>query len=252
MQEYGKVFSEIYSKRWTQFTEYIAPMLKNYYEKTDVADQSKNILDLCCGTGQLCNYFLQQGYTAVGIDFSPHMLQHAKTLNEKYIERGVASFIQADVTECTPKKKFGLAVSMFNSLNHLENIEQLTRCFTHTYQGLIPGGYFIFDLNTPEGLKRWSGVEVQEDEEITLIIRGIYSEGMEKAYTQISGFIRRENNLFERFSEVLYNTAFQLQAVRQTLQSSGFTSIRFASEKNLEEPLEHPEKAERIFILSKR
>lgn len=252
MQEYGKVFSEVYAKRWVQFTAYMAPMLHQYYETTEIAAHSKQILDLCCGTGQLCHYFLHHGYTAVGVDRSPHMLQHAKELNRNDIETGKAQFVQADVADYILQTPCGLAVSVFDSLNHLDNIEQLASCFTHIHQGLLPGGLFIFDLNTPEGLKRWTGVEVQEDEEITLIKRGIYTEGMEKAYTQISGFIRREDTRYERFSEVFYNTAFALSDVQAALQASGFTSIKIVSGKNLEQSLEHPEKAGRAVFIVQR
>jgi hypothetical protein len=58
MPEYGNVFSEVYAKRWTQCTAHIAPMLPQYYERRKVAAHSKAILDLCCGTGELCHDFL--------------------------------------------------------------------------------------------------------------------------------------------------------------------------------------------------
>jgi SAM-dependent methyltransferase len=250
MQEYGKVFAEVYSKRWNQFSAFMGPRIKAYYEKTTKQANDKWILDLCCGTGQLCNYFLQHEYSAVGVDRSEYMLQHAKELNAPYVESGKAEFIQADVTVYSATRKYELIVSLYDSLNHLNSMQQLERCFVQARNALSLGGQFIFDLNTAEGLKRWVGIDIQEDEEVTLIRRGIYEIGMEKAFTQITGFIRREDNLFERFSEVFYNSVFDLQEVREALESSGFHSINIVSAADLEKPLENPETEGRVIFIA--
>jgi hypothetical protein len=42
---------------------------------------------------------------------------------------------------------------------------------------LAPGGTFLFDLNTAEGLKRWTGMSFPGDEEATLLLRGIRASG---------------------------------------------------------------------------
>jgi hypothetical protein len=77
-------------------------------------------------------------------------------------------------------------------------------------------------------------------------------EGMAKAYTQISGFIRREAAHYERFGEVFSNTAFPLSAVQAALQDSGWTSIRMVSARNLDQPLEQPEQAGRVVVIAQR
>lgn len=252
MQEYGKVFAEVYSKRWTQFSAFMGPLLQSYYEKTGGPARSRLLLDLCCGTGQLCNFFLQHGYSIVGVDRSSSMLQYARELNASYLDSGKAQFIQADVTGYEAGQEFGLIVSLYDSLNHLDSIPQLAKCFLQARRALSAEGQFIFDLNTAEGLKRWTGMDVQEDDEITLIRRGIYELGMQRAFTQITGFIRREDNRFEKFNEVFYNTAFALSEVRDALRASGFGSIRIVSLTNLEQPLDNPEKEGRIVVIARR
>ncbi len=252
MQEYGRVFAEVYAGRWGSFAVLVAPMLKAYYEKTPVAARARTLLDLCCGSGQLCNYFLQSGYRVQGVDRSVHMLDHARRLNREYIEKGVAKFEVADVSRFEAQGRFGLAVSTYDSLNHLDGIEEMARCCGSVYRSLLPGGRFLFDLNTAAGLKRWTGVDVQEDQEITLIRRSIYEPGMARAYTQISGFIRREDCLYERFSEVFYNTVFDLRAVEQKLLECGFRKVRFAPAKNVEEVLDRPEEEGRVFVVAEK
>ena len=128
MQEYGRIFAEVYSKRWANFAIVVAPMLKTFYEKTAVVAHSKTMLDLCCGTGELCNYFLQHGYAVEGVDQSVHMIEHARKLNKEYIEKGVAKFVVADVSQFKADSEFGLAVSTYDSLNHLDGIERIAGC----------------------------------------------------------------------------------------------------------------------------
>jgi hypothetical protein len=94
MQEYGRVIAEEYSKRWIQFSAFMGPLL-----------------DHCCGIGQLCNFFLQYGYSVVGVDCSS------------------SQFIQADVTGYEAGQEFGLIVCLYDSLNHLDSLPQLAKCF---------------------------------------------------------------------------------------------------------------------------
>jgi len=73
---------------------------------------------------------------------------------------------------------------------------------------------------------------------------------MQKAFAQMTGYVRREDNLFERFSEVFYNSVFAFQEVQEALESSGFNSIRIVSAIDLEQPLEHPEKEGRVIPIT--
>jgi len=253
MQEYGRVFAEVYSKRWTQFSAFMGPLVKSCYEKLGAAagDSSRSLLDLCCGTGQLCNLFLQDGYSVLGVDRSPHMLHHARQLNAAYLESGKARFVQAEVSSYQAEGQYGLIVSLFDSLNHLEGLPELARCFAHARRALAPGGMFLFDLNTAEGLKRWTGTSFQGDEEVTLLLRGIYEPGMPKAFTQITGFLRRQSGLFERFDEVVYNTVVAVAEVQEALRGSGFGAVRTVSARDLEQSLEDHEKAARVVFIAR-
>jgi SAM-dependent methyltransferase len=252
MQEYGRVFSEVYDKRWAPFAQMFAPKLLDFYEKKDICQQNKTVLDLCCGPGQLGLLFLEKGYRIIGIDKSPHMISRARKKCSEYIRKGLAEFLEAEAASFHLPQRVGLVVSTFDSLNHLENTEKLAACFGCVYEVLSDQGYFVFDLNTREGLKHWTGMELQEDKELTLIKRGIYTAGMEKAYTQITGFILRENDLYEKFSEVFFNTAFDLSEVLEKLRSSGFRQAYFSNGKDLDAKLAEPEREGRVIAVAKK
>ncbi|MGC9521668.1 MAG: class I SAM-dependent methyltransferase [Anaerolineae bacterium] len=252
MQAYGEGFAYIYNMRWTHFASAVAPNIRTFYESTDIAQRSRKLLDLACGTGQLAVYFLEAGYDVVGLDLSPAMLKHARENAAAYVERGVARFVHGDAADFTLDEQFGLVVSTFDALNHLPDEDALAGCFTSTYEALLPDGWFIFDLNTRFGLRRWGGISVQDEEDLVLITRGVVAEEEGRAYTQISGFLRRDDGLYRRFSEVAYNTIFDLADVAAMLKKAGFRRAHFAGSQALDEPLDEPEARGRVFVVAQR
>ena len=66
---------------------------------------------------------------------------------------------KGDASDFTLGERFGLVVSTFDSLNHLENESALRKCFQCAHA--VSNGYFIFDLNTRNGLRRWNNIQVE-------------------------------------------------------------------------------------------
>jgi|GEM_PF-4611701 len=95
----------------------------------------------------------------------------------------------------------------YDALNHFEDEQALYRCFQCA--SAVSDGYFIFDLNTRSGLRRWNNVYVDESDEDALIItHGVYDGTSDKAWTRISGFVRLPNGLYERFEEIVFIPRF--------------------------------------------
>ena len=182
--------------------------------------------------------FLEKGYRVVGLDLSDHMLHYAREHARHYIESGKATFIQGDASNFTLDERFGLVVSIYDSLNHLENEQALRRCFQCVYA--VSDGYFIFDLNTRRGLKRWNGIQVDDsDDEMLIISRGIYDGLNDKAWMKISGFVRMPNGLYERFEETVFNTVFEMERVKKALLDVGWKNVYFARIQDLKTPSSH-------------
>lgn len=251
MQAYGAAFAKVYNQLWGDFAQQTAPLLHTFYEATSIGCQQHSLLDVCCGTGVLAVYFLEHGYRVVGLDLSAAMLEYAEMNTQSYTEAGLAEWVQADAAGFVLTEQFGLAVSTFDALNHLPNLAALQGCFESVYRALLTDGWFIFDLNTRSGLKtRWNGVQVQDREEYLLIQRSICDETMGRGLTQITGFWKADNGLYERFEEVVYNTIFDLQTVQKLLFETGFQSAYFARRQDLTEVLQNPEDESRVFIIA--
>jgi SAM-dependent methyltransferase len=252
MQAYNPSFARVYNLRWTGFALNAAPRLRAYYESTPVGQENHQLLDLCCGTGQLALHFLDNGYQVTGLDLSEAMLDYARSNAAAYIVTGQARFIQGDAADFSMDEKFGLVLSTFDALNHLADFNALKGCFLSVYPVLVDGGIFIFDLNTTQGLRRWTGVSVDDSSELMVVTRALYDEASQKAYTRISGFIQAGAGLYERFEETTYEVAFNLQAIQAALLETGFHHIRFARLQDLAAPVDDPERESRIFILAEK
>jgi SAM-dependent methyltransferase len=253
MQAYNRAFSDIYNERWVYFAQHVAPPIQAFYESTPLGKKDVRLLDVCCGTGQLAVHFLQQGYTVVGIDLSEDMLGHARQNAAQYVETGQARFLQDDAADFALDDRFGLAVSTFDALNHLPDDEALHACFQCVHDVLVPGGIFIFDLNTRAGLRaKWNGLRVQDTDEIFLMDSGAYDEQGDKAWVKITGFVRVEGGLYQRFTQVAYNTVFDLAWVQAALLETGFNSAHCAYVEELGTPLEDPEAESRAFIVAQK
>lgn len=256
MQAYGASFAPIYNLRWGDFAHRVAPALLDYYETTPQGKTARqgipSLLDLCCGAGHLAGHFLEKGYQVTGIDLSPAMLDLARQNNADYIVAGQARFIQGDAARYALERPVDLAFSTFDALNHLADLAALQGCFASTFQAVKPGGIFIFDLNTRLGLRRWGAISLQEAPDLTLITSGLYDEQNGKAYSRISGFMRQDDGRYERFEETVYETAFDLAAVKTALLAAGFDKVHFARLSDLAAPLPDPETEPRVFIIASK
>jgi SAM-dependent methyltransferase len=277
MQAYSSAFARIYDARWTDHARYVAPLLREYYEGTEIGAENRRLLDVCCGTGQLAVHFLEQGYTVTGLDLSEHMLHYARQNAASYVASGQARFVQGDAADFTLDDRYGLVLSTFDALNHLPDEAALRACFECVHRVLAPGGLFVFDLNTRAGLRaKWNGIRVQDTDELFLMDTGAYDEDGNKAWIKITGFVRvssdtrvsdlasAENTphdrkeglgrggLYKRFTQMAYNTIFEMAGVRGALLETGYSHVHFARLEALGTPVVDPEAEGRAYIVASK
>jgi SAM-dependent methyltransferase len=251
MQAYSEGFARIYNARWNDFANYVAPLILGFYAGTPIGQENMAVLDLCCGTGQLAVHFLQAGYRVVGLDLSEPMLRYARENARQVVDSGQARFVHGDASDFTLDQRFGLVVSTYDSLNHLESEEALRKCFQCVSE--VNLGLFIFDLNTRAGLNRWNTIRVDDgDQDVLMITHGIYDGQSDRAWTRITGFARRDDGLYERFEETVFNTVFQMERVRKALLEVGYRDAYFARVQDLETPIAEPEEEGRVFIIASK
>jgi SAM-dependent methyltransferase len=253
MQAYGHLFAQAYNKmRWSAFAQRVAPLILDFYDSlSNKTSEGNYVLDLCCGTGQLAMYFLGKGYNVVGIDLSESMLRYAEENTKMHLQNGRVKFLQADATNFKLKERFGLVVSTYDALNHLEDQTALRGCFESVFN--VSENLFIFDLNTQTGLSRLNTIMVDDDGYNGLVITQCVYDGQSKrAYMKFSGFVPTEEGLYTRFDEVVFNTVFKMKWVKETLLEIGWKDVYFARISDLKTPISEPEREGRIFVVASK
>lgn len=249
MQAYGPGFAKVYDERWSRFAQQIAPRIRSLYERRSNGPKERSVLDLCCGSGRLSVHFLEEGYRVVGLDLSEAMLRLARENVERSGRTERASFVHADAADFELDDRFGLVVSVFDSLNHLPDEESLGRCFRCVRR--VCNHLFVFDLNTRLGLNRWNNVSLDEGDDLFLATRGIYDGEGDRAWMRITGFSRTAEGLYERFDETAFNTVFRMARVEELLHAAGWRHISFAAPGDLETPVDDPESLGRVFVVAR-
>lgn len=73
-----KFFSEIYDAcSVSKYSILFGESMLKYFEVMHPNESFKKNLDLCCGTGTLCNFFIENGIESKGVDLSNGMLETA-------------------------------------------------------------------------------------------------------------------------------------------------------------------------------
>lgn len=180
----------------------------------------KTILDVCCGTGTMCEMLTAEGFRMAGVDLSEEMIRIAKKkagrkrLNIHYECANAAHFEMGET--------YDAALSFFDSLNNILNPNDLRSAFKQVAKHVRPGGSFIFDVNTAyafetqlfdqEDLKpksklkyKWTGHWDPETQIITVDMK----------------FWRGE----EEFTEVHRQRVYSDEELREMLADAGFIDV---------------------------
>ncbi|MCA1595126.1 MAG: class I SAM-dependent methyltransferase, partial [Chloroflexi bacterium] len=106
----------------------------------------RRILDLACGTGTVSQMLAVRGYEVVGIDGSEPMLEQAR--RKASLCRAPLEFLQGDLRDFEAPGHFDLVICLYDSLNNILEPEGVQQAFDAVQRSLVPGGLFIFDVNT--------------------------------------------------------------------------------------------------------
>lgn len=246
MAAYSQDFAIVYDSLFSNYARAVAPFIYEFYMQADISRDHKNLLDLCCGTGQLAQYFSERGFKITGIDLSEAMLDFAR----RHTPSG--RFIVADAADFALSAHFGLVTSTYNALNHLKDMDVLRRCFERVFAVTLPSGYFIFDLKTRKGLQNWQNPFVHETDSTFLIMRGGSKKNSDQAFTRITVFMKQDTGNYMRVNERLDNTIFDMSQVKAALKAVGWRNVYFARLSALRQPLTQPEDEDRIFIVAQK
>ena len=108
---------------------------------------SDRVVDICCGTGDLCHELSRQVTEVVGVDFSPKMLAVAQQKFPQF------EYVEADATNIPLEaKRFEAATIAFGP----RNIPDLDALWREMARLVVPGGQVLsLELTRPRGIIGW-------------------------------------------------------------------------------------------------
>lgn len=123
-----------------RFFRAMRPVLDNFLAKYPAAKRTH--LDLACGTGLALEYFRARGWTSAGVDGSLPMLQLARKRSRRVIA--------ADLRALSLRGRFARITSLYDSLNHLLELNELVAAFQAIRALMDEDSLLLFDMNHPD------------------------------------------------------------------------------------------------------
>ncbi len=210
-------FAAAYDRHWGGFGEAVLPALDELTGGRLAA--GARVLDLCCGTGRLAAALVARGCEVVGIDGSAAMIELARR------NAPGAEFRVADARDFSVAAPVAVAVSTFDSLNHVMDLAGLAAVFGCVRRALLPGGRFVFDLNVEEGyLARWRGsFGIVRDDEV-LVARASYDQEAKVGRTDLTMLVP-DGDRWQRTDVPLTQRCHAEEDVADTLRAAGFGDV---------------------------
>ena len=198
----------------------------------------RTVLDLACGTGSLTRELALRGYEMIGVDISPEMLAEAAEKN-----RGVGPI--EPIFLCQPMEKLDLygtidaCVCCLDSVNYVTSPKKLQRAFERVHLFLMPGGLFLFDINTVEKLEGLDGqVFLDETEDAYCVWRAEFSRRSRICSYFMDIFqLDGDSGLWRRGEELHRERAYTIPELTAMLEQVGFHDIKTYGELKLRPPV---------------
>jgi SAM-dependent methyltransferase len=182
------------------------------------------VLDLACGTGAATFVFAGAGFQTTGVDRSREMLAQAeKIATERALN--VALLCQ-DIRELTVSRRVSLATCFYDSINYLADTVELQAVFDRVFECLLPGGHFIFDVNTRRRLAEgWDNgcVVAADSDDLFVTYRSWFDIQSSTSPLIMTAFVRADDGRWDRFEEEHVERAFEIEEISEALLVSGFS-----------------------------
>ena len=208
------------------------------------------VLDLGCGSGRMTVELARRGYDMIGVDGSPEMLTAARDAAEA---AGVGERCLWLLQELTAFELYGTVeavVSCLDTINHLTSYRDLRACFSLVHNYLVPGGLFLFDLNSREKFETAyaDNVYTFENEDAFCIWQNTYHPKTHIADFYVTLFSEEADGRYLRTDELTRERMYPTASVLRELRAAGFTPLAVG-----EKPYENGEGkgADRLYFLAR-
>lgn len=227
---------------YEEWTVYLTGLLNEYGVNDGL------VLDLGCGTGNMTGLLAKEGYDMIGVDNAEEMLEIAMEKREK--SGHDILYLLQDMREFELYGTVRAVVSVCDSVNYIDEEEDLTEVFRLVNNYLDPGGVFIFDFNTLYKYREILGDRTiaENREDCSFIWDNYYYEEERINEYELSIFIREKENLFRRYEETHFQRGYTLDEMIRMIKDSGLEFVTAYDAFTREAPKED---SERIYVIAR-
>lgn len=237
---YDAINAEIDYEKWADFIEEIL--------NKECKIRPELVLDLGCGTGKMTLELARRGYDMTGIDYSPEMLDIARSIADE--EGHDVLWLCQDMREFELYGTVDAAVCCLDCINHLEDEDDLDKCFKLVHNYLIPDGIFIFDINAKykfENVYANNTFSMEEDGGVC-IWENYYDSDSKLCDFYITLFKECADGRYERYDEEQSERMYTLEDIKASLERC---NLEFISAYGDLDFAEGNDDCERIYIVAK-
>ena len=182
------------------------------------------VVDLGCGTGAIALPLAGRGYRVTGIDRSADMLAVARRKSEELRLKDIA-WLNGDMRDWELPDPADAVISLCDCFNYLTEAADVAAAFRAAWQGLRPGGLFVFDVNTIHRYRTYAEEQpfVLNEEDVAYIWYCELEEETEVIAHDLTIFAREEaTDRYLRIEERHEQRGYSLDWLRQELLAAGF------------------------------
>ena len=183
------------------------------------------VLDLACGTGSLTLELARRGYEMIGVDQSEEMLAQAAEKCRQASEIPPL-FLHQSMDKLDLYGTIDACVCCLDSVNYVTSPQKLERAFQRVHTFLMPGGLFVFDVNTPDKLRALDGqVFLDESADAYCVWRADYSARRRVCTYGMDLFTLEPDGRWSRAEELHEEYAYEPDELEALLIRAGFSRI---------------------------
>jgi SAM-dependent methyltransferase len=185
-----------------------------------------SVLDVACGTGTVSRLLRMRGYSVAGVDLSAGMIAIAKQKSDE--ERLGIEYHCQDAAEMDfEERRFDAAISLFDSLNYILDPDRLRAAFARVQAHLVPGGSFLFDLNSEYAFeqKMFDQSCSRKDSPLHYRWRSRYDRDRRLCTVNMAFSYDHGDGRRQRFKEVHHQRCHSIEEVQSWLMEAGFQSV---------------------------
>ena len=194
------------------------------------------VLDLACGTGSLTLELARRGYEMIGVDQSEEMLAQAAEKCRQASEIPPL-FLHQSMDKLDLYGTIDACVCCLDSVNYVTSPQKLERAFQRVHTFLMPGGLFVFDVNTPDKLRALDGqVFLDESADAYCVWRADYSARRRVCTYGMDLFTLEPDGRWSRAEELHEEYAYEPDELEALVVRAGFSRIKQYGERKLRAP----------------